>query len=219
MGTWEALATAHDHGPCSSAGLSPFFSGFYYLFDDLIISPSFHPTSVAAAVLWTTTWPFFFNLFILYCSFPDGRGGKESACNAGDSGLIPSSGRSPGEGNGCPLQYSWLENSMDRGARQATVHGVSKIGPDWAIHTHTHTHTHTHRLKVSGTLDIFSMFSNFVLPIFDYLQEISEASFSLISTRLYFLLSNISICLFASLSAKPEPKTRVYCVFLLASPL
>ena len=83
----------------------------------------------------------------------------------------------------------------------------------------TEQFTHTQRLKVSVTLDIFSMFSNFVLPIFDYLQEISEASFSLISTRLYFLLSNISICLFASLSAKPEPKTRVYCVFLLASPL
>ena len=69
---------------------------------------------------------FFFNLFILYCSFPDGRGGKESACNAGDSGLIPSSGRSPGEGNGCPLQYSCLETPMDRGTWQAIVHRVAK---------------------------------------------------------------------------------------------
>ena len=51
---------------------------------------------------------------------------KKSACNAGDLGLIPGSGRSPGEGNGIPLQYSCLENSMDRGARQATVHGVAK---------------------------------------------------------------------------------------------
>ena len=42
-------------------------------------------------------------------------GGKESICNAGDLGLIPGLGRSPGEGNGCPLQYSGLENSMDRG--------------------------------------------------------------------------------------------------------
>ena len=75
---------------------------------------------------------FFFNLFILYCSFPDGCGGKESACNAGDSGLIPRSRRSPGEGNGCPLQYSWLENSMDRGARRATVHEVTRVGHDWA---------------------------------------------------------------------------------------
>ena len=59
--------------------------------------------------------------------FPGGSDGKESACNAGDQGLIPGSGRSPGEGNGNPLQYSRLENPMDRGTRQATVHGVTKI--------------------------------------------------------------------------------------------
>ena len=51
-----------------------------------------------------------------------------TACNAGDLGLIPGSGRSPGEGNGYPLQYSCLENSMDRGAWQATVHGVRESG-------------------------------------------------------------------------------------------
>ena len=55
--------------------------------------------------------------------FPDGSEGKESACNAGDPGLIPRLGRSLGEGNGYPLQYYCLENSMDRGAWQATVHG------------------------------------------------------------------------------------------------
>ena len=49
-----------------------------------------------------------------------------SACNVGDLDLIPGSGRSPGEGNGNPLQYSCLENPMDRGAWQATVHGVIK---------------------------------------------------------------------------------------------
>ena len=48
--------------------------------------------------------------------FPGGSDGKASACNAGDLGSIPESGRSPGEGNGNPLQYSCLENSMDRGA-------------------------------------------------------------------------------------------------------
>ena len=52
--------------------------------------------------------------------------GKESACNAGDSGSISGSGRSLGEGNGNPLQYSCLENSMDRGAWQAPVHGITK---------------------------------------------------------------------------------------------
>ena len=58
--------------------------------------------------------------------FPGGSEGKESAGNAGDLGLIPGSGRSPGEGNGYPLQYSCLENSMNGGAWQATVHGVTK---------------------------------------------------------------------------------------------
>ena len=52
--------------------------------------------------------------------------GKESACNAGDPGLIPELGRSPGEGNGNPLQYSCLENPMDRGAWWAAVSGVAR---------------------------------------------------------------------------------------------
>ena len=56
----------------------------------------------------------------------DGSDDKESACNGGDLGLIPGSGRSPGEENGNPLQYSCLENPMDRGAWQAIVHGVAK---------------------------------------------------------------------------------------------
>ena len=50
--------------------------------------------------------------------------GKESSCNAGDMGSIPGSGRSPGEGHGSPLQYSCLENPMDRGAWRAAVRGV-----------------------------------------------------------------------------------------------
>ena len=58
--------------------------------------------------------------------FPGGSDGQESVCNAGDLSSIPGLGRSPGEGNGNPLQYSCLENSMDIGAWQATVHGVAK---------------------------------------------------------------------------------------------
>ena len=58
--------------------------------------------------------------------FPDGSESKESACNAGDPGLIPGLGRSPGEGNDNLLQYSCLENPMDRGAWRATVHEVAK---------------------------------------------------------------------------------------------
>ena len=56
--------------------------------------------------------------------FPGSSDGKESTCNAGDPDLIPGLGRSPGDGNGYLLQYSGLENSTDRGAWQATVHGV-----------------------------------------------------------------------------------------------
>ena len=58
--------------------------------------------------------------------FPSGSEGKASACNAGDLGSIPGSGISPGRGNGNPLQYSCLENSMDREAWQALVHWVAK---------------------------------------------------------------------------------------------
>ena len=63
---------------------------------------------------------------IFWRSFPGGSDSKESACNAGDLGLIPGLGRSPGEKNGYPLQYFCLENPMDRGAWQATVYGVTK---------------------------------------------------------------------------------------------
>ena len=68
----------------------------------------------------------FIYFYLTVQGFPDGSDGQESACNAGDPSSIPESGRSPGEGNGNPLQYSCLENSMDRGAWQATVHGVAK---------------------------------------------------------------------------------------------
>ena len=58
--------------------------------------------------------------------FPGGSNGKESAFNAGDLSSIPGSGRFPAEGSGCPLQYSCLENSMDRGAWQVAVHEVAR---------------------------------------------------------------------------------------------
>ena len=65
-------------------------------------------------------------ILCLLLDFPGWLHGKESACNAGDPGSIRGLGRSPKEGNGNPLQYSYLENPMDREAWQATVHGVSK---------------------------------------------------------------------------------------------
>ena len=63
---------------------------------------------------------------MLTTDFPGGSLGKESACNVGDPGSILGLGRSPGEGTGNPLQYSCLENFMDRGGWWAPVHGVTK---------------------------------------------------------------------------------------------
>ena len=65
-------------------------------------------------------------IIIDYMEFPGGSDGRASVYNAGDLGSIPGLGRFPGEGNGNPLQYFCLENSMDRGASWATIHGVAK---------------------------------------------------------------------------------------------
>ena len=64
-------------------------------------------------------------MYVSYRHFPGVSDGKESVCNAGDTDLIPGSGRSPREENAYPLQNSCLENSMDRGAWKATVHGFA----------------------------------------------------------------------------------------------
>ena len=75
----------------------------------------------------------------VFSGFPCGLGGKESACSEGDLGSIPGLGRHPGEGNGYPLQYSRMENSMDRGVWQATVHGVAESDTTHQLSLHTIT--------------------------------------------------------------------------------
>ena len=97
---------------------------FVYLLWRLVYS---HPLPVIKIGL------FFFSLLSCKSSLyilrenPNSSVGKETTCSAGDLGSIPGSGRSPGKGNGNTLQYSCLENPMDRGAWQATVHGVSRV--------------------------------------------------------------------------------------------
>ena len=94
-------------------------------------------------ILLLLTWLYHY-LYILYIyGFPGGSDSKESACNTGNPGLIPGSGRSPGEGNGNPFQYSCLENPMDRGAWQASVHG-HRVGHNWEINQLTLLLSHTH---------------------------------------------------------------------------
>ena len=76
-------------------------------------------------------------LLVVCILFPCSSNGKESACDAGDEGSIPGSGRSSGEGHGNPLQYSCLENSMGGEAWRATVRGVAKSQTQLSDYTHT----------------------------------------------------------------------------------
>ena len=96
---------------------------------------SFHWYTYCESLLWILTvliiveWKYLKVVLgapMLYLGFPGGSEDKVFACNAGDPGSIPGLGRSPGEGNGNPLQYSCLENPMDRGAWRTTVHRVAK---------------------------------------------------------------------------------------------
>ena len=106
-----------------------------------------HPHSITLGVR-ISTHEFCVHAKSLPMGFPDSTMMKESACNAGnttDAGLIPGSRRFPGGGNGNPLQYSCLKNSMDRGAWQATVHGVTKRSDmTWRLNTQ-HRHSLTPR--------------------------------------------------------------------------
>ena len=93
---------------------------------DLVYQPQVEPWSPAMEPCSLNLWIVKEVLIGGFFFLPGASDDKESACNAGDLGLIPRSGRSPGEGNGNPFQYSCPENSMDRGAWQATVRGVTK---------------------------------------------------------------------------------------------
>ena len=86
-------------------------------------------TSIDSHIHNWVLWSLWLSLFM---GFPCSSVSTESACNAGDLGLIPGLGRFPGEGNGNPLQSSYLENPIDRGAWWATVHGATRIGHDLA---------------------------------------------------------------------------------------
>ena len=91
---------------------------------------------------------FFFLLFgYIILGFTGGSAGKESVCNAGDLGLIPGLGRSPGEGNGNPRQYSCLVNPMHRETWRAIVHGVAK-------ESDTTEHAHMAKYKILFGLSI-----------------------------------------------------------------
>ena len=99
---------------------------FWILYFDRCIIQHRHYFSWDTAVIFIFTLCMCLSTILLWCRHPCSSNGKESACSAGDPGLIPESERSSGEGNGNPLQYSCLENPIDREAWRATVHGFAK---------------------------------------------------------------------------------------------
>ena len=111
-----------------------------------------------------------------------GSDGRVSVCNAGDLGLIHGSGRSPREGHRYPLQYSCLESPMDRGTWQATVHGVARVGHDWATTLPRAQYIPRYTLSLSLTL-LSSFISNLFNSQFIQMRrqrEMKAPSFSFI---------------------------------------
>ena len=114
---------------------SPFISSLRLWWRSFFYPSFLLLSSVGNLVLINCYW---WHMSLSHIGFRKWLSGKESACNAGDArdaGSIPESERSPGEGKGKPLQYSCLENSMDRGAWRATVHEFTKSGTWLSMHT------------------------------------------------------------------------------------
>ena len=128
--------------------------------------------------------------------FPHSSVSKESACNAGDLGSIPGSGRSPGEGNGNPFHYSCLENPMDRRAWQATVHGVTTVGHDLVteqIQTDRKKSETTSICKWYPLCRISQRSQEKLLKIINRFSEVAEDKINIHTNRLCFYIPAMNI--------------------------
>ena len=150
---------------------------------------------------------FFLRLIMNFKGFLRSSVGKESACNVGDLSSIPGSGRSPGEGNGNPIQDSCLENSMHRGAQQVTVHGITRVGHDLVTN-----HNHQNELQEKDNRKTLKYWLIFVENIWDKKWNISNNDilsekcvffqrstnegwiFKTATVKLIFLLYFIQVC-------------------------
>ena len=121
-----ASSTVHRSGTSSSEDRKQGSEGTWFLAWERAIQMLPAVREARLRISTTTLTASIYQSLYYMSGFPGSLAGKESSCNAGDPSSISELGRSPGEGNGYPLQYSGLENSMDRGAWQATAHGVAK---------------------------------------------------------------------------------------------
>ena len=137
--------------------------------DTAVFSFAFFPTKLR-------TMPA--SLSPLRLDFPGGSDGKEATASAGDPGLIPRWGRFPREGNDNTVWYCCLENPMDRGAWRATVHGVTRVGHDWATNT-----------IQNSALTLWVIFFYYVYVIFLFNFQLEDNCF----TTLYWLLPYINM--------------------------
>ena len=126
--------------------------------------------------------------------FPGSWDSKEFACSAGDAGWIPGSGRSPGEGNGYPLQYSCLENPMDEGAWRAIVHGVAKSQKDTTEWLHFHFHAMAWVSVLSAQLLEGSWYSPSAIFLLSAFREQQSILVSLNPTDVFQLHPALSVC-------------------------
>ena len=110
----------------------------------------------------------------IHRKFPHTSVGKESVCNTGDPDSIPGWERSPREGNGNPLQYSCLENPMDRGAWWATVHVVARVGHNLVTKPPPCTYIYTHKIRMHAYCFVSGQktyFSSWYFTVFSKLQN------------------------------------------------
>ena len=126
-------------------------------------------------------------------SFPGGSEVKASACNVGDPGSIPGSGRSPGEGNSNPLQYSCLENPMDGGGWWATVHGVAKSRTRLSDFTFTFSFSIIPSNEYSGLISLWMDWFD-ILTVQETLKSLLQHYSSIASNLLHsaFIIVQIS---------------------------
>ena len=120
--------------------ISPFHMYVTYLYKNLI-GTTFGNKKKWHFSLYFPIVPIFYSKYVLIIlgdkGFPGGSDGKEPVCNTGDPCSIPGLGRSPGEGNGNPFQYSCLENPMDGAIWQSIVHGLQRVAHNWVTNNNS----------------------------------------------------------------------------------